>query len=96
MLYGDILHPLNVNDVVDMSVLVDEVFCYFDGFGKDGGDGHNVPDFIGETKRESRQLLRLVCDSHEVFLYLNRDKTIDIGKYCKTLTLANIVKQKPP
>jgi len=86
MLYGDILHPLNVNDVVDMSVLVDEVFCYFDGFGKDGGDGHDVPDFIGEAKREGRLLLLLVCDNHEAFLYLKRKRIIDIGKYCKTKT----------
>jgi hypothetical protein len=40
MLDSDILHPLDVGDVVDVSVLVNDGLRDGDGFGVDGSDGH--------------------------------------------------------
>ena len=40
MLDGDILHPLNVGHVVDVSVLVNDGGRDRDGFGVGGGEGH--------------------------------------------------------
>jgi len=41
---------------------------------------------ILSEKRKEKAGNYSACDTHEAFLYLKRDKTIDIGKYCKTKT----------
>jgi hypothetical protein len=42
MLNGDILHPLDVGDIIDVSVLVNDGLGDNDGFGVRGSDGHGA------------------------------------------------------
>jgi hypothetical protein len=80
MFHGNILHPLNVDNVVDVSILVDGIGWNDDGFGVNREYGHSVSIYEScfdchfeprSGEKSSARRLRFLPYGHDVAVARN-------------------------